>query len=61
MHDVHAMLERQAAWQRSRAKLPWEEKLRMALAMRETKRVLRQSADSDGDGDVADEPETAKP
>jgi len=32
--DVPKMLERQAAWQRQRAALPWADKLRRAVAMR---------------------------
>jgi len=38
---VKELLDRQAAWQRSRATLPWEEKLRMALVMRECQRAMR--------------------
>ena len=40
--DVRAMLERQAAWQRSRAALPWAEKLRLALIMRKAQRALQE-------------------
>ena len=35
MDDVKALFERQARWQRSRAKLSWTEKLRMAEILRE--------------------------
>jgi len=35
MFDVDTMFERQARWQRSRAKLSWTEKLRMAEILRE--------------------------
>jgi len=35
MFDVKKMLERQARWQHSRAKLSWTEKLRMAEILRE--------------------------
>ena len=38
---ITTMLERQAAWQRSRASLTWEEKLRQSLIMREAQRSLR--------------------
>jgi hypothetical protein len=38
---VKEMLERQAAWQRGRASLSWEEKLRQSLGMREAQRSLR--------------------
>jgi len=34
--DVQALLERQAEWQRSRASMPWGEKLRMAVALRQS-------------------------
>lgn len=36
MFDVKTMLERQARWQHSRAKLSWTEKLRMAEILRES-------------------------
>ena len=42
--EVKALLERQAAWQRSRASLPWGEKIRQALIMRNTQRSLRPSS-----------------
>jgi hypothetical protein len=38
---VKDLLERQAAWQRNRSSLPWEEKLRQSLVMREAQRSLR--------------------
>jgi hypothetical protein len=38
---VKVLLERQAAWQRGRASLSWEEKIRQALVMREAQRSLR--------------------
>jgi hypothetical protein len=41
--EVKAMLERQAAWQRARASLPWAEKLRMSAAMRESLLALRKA------------------
>ncbi|MFH1108352.1 MAG: hypothetical protein V1790_04020 [Planctomycetota bacterium] len=41
MLDVKSMLERQAAWQRRRAGLPWAEKLRMAVIMRNAQLALR--------------------
>lgn len=43
MLDVDTMMRQQAAWQRSRAKLPWSAKLRMALVMREAQRSLRRT------------------
>ncbi len=39
--ELKARFARQAAWQRSRAKLPWEEKLRQALVLREAALQLR--------------------
>jgi hypothetical protein len=57
MSDVLAMLERQARWQRGRTGLPWEEKLRMALVMREALLLLRGSADIDStSGGTSGEP-----
>ncbi len=35
------MLDRQAAWQRSRAAMPWSEKLRLSKIMREAQQALR--------------------
>ena len=35
MDDVKALFKRQARWQRSRARLSWTEKLRMAEILRE--------------------------
>jgi len=36
MDDVMKLLERQAAWQKSRKSLPWPEKIRIAEAIRES-------------------------
>jgi hypothetical protein len=41
---IKQLLKRQAKWQRNRAALSWEEKLRMSLIMRETQKALRKSA-----------------
>lgn len=41
MFDVKTMLERQARWQQSRAKLSWTEKLRMAEILREAALAMR--------------------
>ncbi len=41
MPDVQSTLGKQAAWQRRRAQLPWAEKLRMAVILREAQRQLR--------------------
>ncbi len=40
---IREYLERQAAWQRGRSTLSWEEKLKMSLVMRETQQALRKS------------------
>jgi hypothetical protein len=40
---IRQLLKRQAQWQRKRAALSWEEKLRMSLIMSETQRALRGS------------------
>ena len=42
MNEVQALLEKQARWQKSRQALSWPEKIRMAEAIRETARQLRQ-------------------
>ena len=36
MNEVQKLLQKQAAWQKSRAKLSWPEKIRLAEAARET-------------------------
>lgn len=42
MHpDLGPLFDRQKNWQRSRAQLPWPEKIRMSEAMREAARHLR--------------------
>ena len=43
---IRELLERQAAWQRGRASLSWEEKLEMSLVMREARAALRKRAGS---------------
>ena len=39
--DIQAILKKQAAWQRSRAKRPWARKLRDSVAMRRTLTLLK--------------------
>ena len=41
MHDVHKLLERQATWQKSRARLSWPEKMRQAEILRDTLLKMR--------------------
>ena len=43
---IRELLERQAAWQRGRASLSWEEKLEMSLTMPEAQEALRKQAGS---------------
>lgn len=42
MNETSALLERQALWQKSRQELSWPEKIRMAEAIRESVKQLRQ-------------------
>lgn len=44
MDDVIQALNRQAEWQRARSKLSWAEKLRQAVAMRESLRGFTKTA-----------------
>lgn len=44
MNDVADMLQRQAAWQRSRAGLSWTEKVRLAARLRDAALAMRESA-----------------
>ncbi len=43
MSDAYAELARQAAWQKSRRDLPWPEKVRIVLVMRESVAALRRT------------------
>ena len=44
MIDIEALFARQTAWQQSRARLPWGEKLRQALVLREAQLALRDTS-----------------
>jgi len=44
MRDIQKLLERQARWQKERAALSWPEKIRMAEAIRESAKLLREGA-----------------
>lgn len=46
MNDLEQMFERQAAWQRSRSKLPWAEKLRLSVVMHESLLTIRRSEET---------------
>jgi len=39
--DIKAILNKQAAWQRSRAAIPWAQKLRDSIAMRRALKSLK--------------------
>lgn len=43
MVDVKNILERQAAWQKSRRELPWSEKIRQAAILRDELRSFSQA------------------
>lgn len=43
MSEITKLLERQAAWQKSRAKLTWPQKVRMAASVREWAARLRRA------------------
>jgi hypothetical protein len=43
MTDVAALLARQARWQKSRASLPWPEKVRIAEQLREDVAAMRRT------------------
>ena len=43
MNDLEELFERQAEWQREQANLPWTEKLRLSVIMREAVLALRRS------------------
>lgn len=44
--DIRTILEKQAAWQRSRAGNPWAQKLREAVALRRALTSLKKSPPS---------------
>ena len=55
MMDLEELFERQAEWQREQANLPWAEKLRLSVVMRDTLIDLkwplnRYSTSRDSDG-----------
>ena len=43
MNEIEQVLERQAAWQRARARLPWAEKPRLSVVMRAAMKQLRRA------------------
>jgi len=46
MNDVRQLLERQAAWQKTRARLSWSEKIRQAEVLRDALLTLRHTRPS---------------
>ncbi|MBU0715669.1 MAG: hypothetical protein KJ964_09975 [Verrucomicrobia bacterium] len=56
MNDARVLLERQAAWQKTRAHLSWSEKIRQAEILRDAFLNLRRTRPGQlktGNGDVA--------
>jgi len=55
MNDPEQMFERQAAWQRRRSNLPWAEKLRLYVVMRESlvaqRRLYNKRSENSGEED----------
>jgi hypothetical protein len=56
MSEIQKLLQRQAAWQRTRARLSWAEKVHMAEAVRRSVLQLRQAGPHPPPGES-----TAKP
>jgi len=48
MSKRNTLFERQAAWQRARAKLSWTEKLRLAVILRELALSMRRTSKEHG-------------
>jgi hypothetical protein len=48
MNDLQELFERQAKWQREQANLPWAEKLKLSVIMREAFLALRRSGHNNG-------------
>ena len=48
MSELTTMFERQAAWQRARAKLSWTEKLRLAAKLRDVALSMRRRPPREG-------------
>jgi len=61
MSDASAELARQAAWQKARRDLPWPEKVRMVLAMRESVAALRKTWPSPSGSATANAGEAKEP
>jgi hypothetical protein len=61
MSDASAELARQAAWQKERRDLPWPEKVRMVLVMRESVAALRKTWPSSSGSATANAGEAKAP
>lgn len=61
MSDAPAELARQAAWQKARRDLPWPEKVRMVLVMRESVAALRKTWPSPSGSATANAGEAKEP
>jgi hypothetical protein len=48
MNDLEDLFKQQAEWQREQANLPWAEKLRLSIVMREAVLALRRSGHNYG-------------
>ena len=46
MNDLRNLFERQAAWQKARARLSWSEKIRQAAVLRDALLTLRRTRPS---------------
>jgi hypothetical protein len=55
MNNLEELFERQAEWQRDQANLPWAEKLRLSVVMREAMLALRRSCHGYGPSRDSDE------
>jgi hypothetical protein len=53
MDEIQQLLNRQAAWQRSRQSLTWPEKIRMAAMVRESVKQLRASSPPKGNHKIS--------
>jgi len=59
MSETKNLLDRQSAWQKSRAKLTWPEKVRMAASLREWAAWCRRARHARQAGAVSDQPSGA--
>jgi hypothetical protein len=55
MNNLEDLFEQQAEWQREQANLPWAEKLRLSVVMREALLALRRPRSSESPSPDSDE------